>query len=88
MLKTRCLHASSCFLMMLCAPLDRFQDTPGQLLFISDRGGSWDVYSVDTNGDNIRQLTRDFGMNADGSDLRRIADDHFFTAGGGWRPTR
>jgi len=34
-----------------------------QLLFISDRsgGGRWDIFCVDTDGSNLRQLTRDFG---------------------------
>ncbi len=28
-----------------------------QITFVSDRGGNWDIYAVDTDGKNLRNLT-------------------------------
>jgi TolB protein len=52
------------------------QTPGGVLLFVSDRGGDWDIYSVLPDGSELRQLTRDSGMNSGATlspDGRRIA---------------
>jgi Tol biopolymer transport system component len=46
------------------------------LLFVSDRGGAWDIYSVFPDGSGLIQLTSDAGMNSGATlspDGRRVA---------------
>jgi len=48
----------------------------GVLLFVSDRGGDWDIYSARPDGSEILQITRDGGMNSGATlspDGRKIA---------------
>ena len=67
-----------CAALLACATARGYQESRGQLLFVSDRDGPWNIYSVDTNGENLRRLTGDFGMAMDpvwSPDGRRILFD-------------
>ena len=63
--ETRLAYLAVCGVVLACATASAWQGNPDQLLFVSDRHGQWDIYSVDVNGKNIRQLTRDFGRHMD-----------------------